>query len=85
MYIQESAFFTATPDIEIVYNEEMLDEMSFSLSTTPGQKYDFVSVALRDLLIGMGFTSHFRYDYEAKVLDKPRQNMTHLRCSLNRR
>ena len=76
MYIQESAFFTATPDIEIVYNEEMLDEMSFSLSTTPGQEYDFVSVALRDLLIGMGFTSHFRYDYEAKVLDKPRQNMT---------
>lgn len=71
MYLQESAFFTATPDIEIVYNERMLNEMSFSLSTAPGQEYDFVSVALRDLFIGMGFSSHFRYNPTTKTLDKP--------------
>lgn len=53
-------FLIDDPDIEITYNENKLDEISFSLEPEPGNNFDFVSLAIRDLLIGLGFTSSFR-------------------------
>lgn len=47
-------------DISITYNQNMLDQFDFSLDGEPGlDKYDFVTVALRDIAIGLGFTSSF--------------------------
>ena len=43
-------------DIQITYNESILDEFSFSLDGDPScNKYDFVTVALRDIALGLGF------------------------------
>lgn len=75
-YIIDASFLTNKPDIEITYNTTMLDEMSFSIDIHPGQKYDFVSVALRDLLIGMGFSSRFFYNPITKGIDLPVLNMS---------
>ena len=68
-------FLTANPDIEITYNESKLSEMSFSLDAVTDAKYDFISVALRDLLIGFGFSSGFRYDPVSKELNNPKRDM----------
>lgn len=42
-------------DIDIVYNSNMLDEFSFNLDGEATDKYDFVTLALRDIAQGMGF------------------------------
>lgn len=75
-YLTNASFFTEAPDIKIVYNIDRLNDFSFSLDTDTGQKYDFVSVALRDLLIGIGFSSRFRYNPITKGIDKPIENIT---------
>lgn len=69
-------FLTAHPDIEITYNTQKLNELSFSLDSNPGEKYDFVSVALRDLLIGLGLSSSYRYLPQTSTLLNPAQEMT---------
>lgn len=51
--IPDSTFFEA-PDIVITYNDQLLNEFSYSLDPTPTDKYDFVSVVLRDLARGFG-------------------------------
>lgn len=75
-YIEDASFLTSEPDITITYNLSMLDDMSFSIDTNPGQKYDFVSVALRDLLIGMGFSSRYIYNPVTKGIELSNQTMT---------
>lgn len=55
-------FLLEYPDIDICYNKEILEEMSFSLDPNPGYKYDFVSIVLRDLLIGLGLSSGFMHN-----------------------
>lgn len=56
--ITDSTFFK-TPDITILYNPEILKECSFSLYSTPTDKYDFVSLVLRDIARGLGIQSRF--------------------------
>lgn len=68
-------FLMGTPDIEITYNDSKLSEMSFSFDAVTDAKYDFISVALRDLLIGFGVTSNFLYNPVTKGLDNPAQEM----------
>lgn len=60
--IESVSFFEdfSKPDIRITYYRNHLDDCSFSLSEIPGDKYDFVSIAIRDLLKGIGFTSIFK-------------------------
>lgn len=51
-------FFTnmETPDITITYNRDILSSCSFSITEEPeADQYDFVTIALRDLLKGLGF------------------------------
>lgn len=44
------------PDISITYNSAYLDEFSFALAEdSPTNKYDFISIALKDLKFGIGF------------------------------
>ena len=73
-------FLIEKPDITVVYNSERLDEFSFSLDATPEGKYDFVSVALRDLVRGLGFSTSFRYNPQTKGLDYPRQELLPFEC-----
>ena len=56
--INSEDFFNK-PDITITYNQNMLDEFSYSLYSTPVNKYDFVTVVLRDIAKGLGFISGF--------------------------
>lgn len=74
-WIEDVNFFTEYPDVEITYNQTLLDEMYFSLDTVPGAKYDFVTVALRDLWRGFGFTHTYRYNPVTRGLDVPAQKM----------
>lgn len=67
--------FFDKPDITITYNKNMLDEFSYSLYNTPVNKYDFVTVVLRDIAKGLGFISGFTADSSTKVfqnLNKPK-------------
>ena len=54
--IKHEDFFNK-PDITITYNIDYLDE--FSLENTPENKYDFVTVVLRDIAKGLSFISGF--------------------------
>lgn len=49
------------PDISITYNNKMLnpDSLSFSLDTCSTTKIDFVTQVLRDIAVGLGFSTHF--------------------------
>ncbi|MCM1317457.1 MAG: hypothetical protein NC241_04695 [Bacteroides sp.] len=69
-------FLIDDPDIEIIYNMQKLDDFSYSLEPNPGEQYDFVSVAIRDLLIGLGLSSSYRYDPVLKELVDPSQEFT---------
>lgn len=69
-------FLVGIPDIEITYNSQKLSELSYSLETNTNQNYDFVSLAIRDLLIGLGFSSSYRYNPITKELYDPTHEMT---------
>ncbi len=47
--------FLLSEDMTITYNSAMLSEFSFNLDAVPENKYDFVSLALRDIALGLGF------------------------------
>lgn len=74
-HVPNLEFLIGDPDIEITYNDSKLSEMSFSFDAVTDAKYDFISVALRDLLIGFGFTSSFIYNPVTKGLENPAQEM----------
>lgn len=75
-YIPDLDFLIGKPDITVTYNSERLDEFSFSIDAAPEDKYDFVSVALRDMLRGMGISSRFRYNPQTNGLEYPMQMIT---------
>lgn len=54
--------FLAKPDIILTYNKDRLDDFSFSLEPTPVEKYDFVTMVLRDIAKAMGFSTNITAD-----------------------
>lgn len=74
--VPDIEFLTKDPDIEITYNSQKLYELSFSLDANPGQNYDFISLAVRDLLIGLGLSSSYRYNPVANELLNPSHELT---------
>ncbi len=64
-------FLNRQPDIFITYNSAMLEDFSFSLGLPEKEQYDFVSIAIRDILTGLGLTTSFRYNPITKGLDAP--------------
>lgn len=66
--IKDSSFFNEE-DIRITYCYGRLKEMSFSLEVTPVDKYDFVTLALRDIAKGLGFCCGIRGDIREKTLE----------------
>lgn len=81
--VPDIQFLTQKPDIEITYNQEKLSEIYFSLNTNPGEKYDFVSLAIRDLLKGLGLISGYRYNPVTGGLENPSREMNPLECYIN--
>lgn len=74
--VPDIEFLTKDPDIEITYNSQKLNEISFSLEANPNHNYDFVSLAVRDLLIGLGISSSYRYNPATKELLNPSHELT---------
>lgn len=69
--IQDTAIF-AQPDLYISYYSDKLDEFDFSLDGQPSpDKYDFVTVVLRDIAMGLGFTTSLSADInKERIKDK---------------
>ncbi|MBD5257451.1 MAG: hypothetical protein HDS52_02010 [Barnesiella sp.] len=74
-YVPNIQFLNEEPDIEIIYNKSKLDEIYFSLDTNPGDKYDFVSLALRDLIRGFGFYHNYIFNPVNNEIRNPQTNM----------
>lgn len=81
--VPDVGFLTKDPDIEITYNQLKLSEMSFSLNPEPGEKYDFVSLAIRDMFIGLGFSSSYRVSPALGILEDPVQEMLPFESSID--
>lgn len=79
--IPDSTFFDA-PDITITYNKERLGEFSFSLEAEPTDKYDFITVALRDIAKGLGFYCGFHSDDGIKIDLPSNRFLTPYECSI---
>ena len=75
-HVPDLEFLTELPDIEITYNNQKLNDISYALDANPGEKYDFVSLAIRDLMIGLGLSSSFRYNSVTKELLDPSNELT---------
>lgn len=56
------------PDIRIVYYQNRLDECSFNLDNPQADKYDFVSVVIRDIFKGIGFMCGIRLNQSTNTL-----------------
>ncbi len=82
-YVPDVQFLTEEPDIEIVYNKQLFNQMSFSLETDPGQSYDFVSLAIRDLLKGLGLANAYRFNPATKELLDPERELTPFESVIN--
>jgi hypothetical protein len=72
-----STDFFEKPDITIVYNKSMIDNFSFSLYSTPVDKYDFVTVVLRDIAKGLGFVTGFTADTSIGAFHKTVKDKTY--------
>ncbi len=83
-FIPDVAFLTSDPDIEIIYNKSMLDEMSYSLDPVSEEKYDFISVAMRDILKGLGLTSGYRYNPITNALEYPTKKPIPFEININK-
>lgn len=82
-YVNDVNLLTGRPDITITYNSEFIDEFYCSLDTLPENKYDFVSVALRDMLKGLGFTSRFIVNAANNTLTDPRGNLNFFETAID--
>ncbi len=75
--IQDVSFLEEKIDMTITYNKNLLNQISYSLDGEPNEsKYDFVTVALRDIAIGLGFTTNFTANVQGKTLVTPREKLT---------
>ena len=74
--IKENDFFDVA-DISITYNKAMLNEFSYSLYATPQDKYDFVTLALRDIARGLGIASNITADVTNKKIIFPQYTATY--------
>ena len=65
------------PDISITYNIDMLDQFSFNLDEEIEEtKYDFVSLALRDIALGLGFSINISANNNTKQIRYPKNKPT---------
>ena len=66
--VHGSLFDESTPDITLTYNKSKLDEFDFTLGEVAADKYDFVTLVLRDIAYGLGFGNRFSKNSEDNAL-----------------
>lgn len=66
----------AQEDIMITYNKSMIDQFSFNLDETAEDKYDFVTLALRDIALGLGIGHSIKANVNAKEIRFPSSKPT---------
>ncbi len=64
------------PDIVIRLNKEIGNDLSYSITEVESDKYDFVSLALRDLIRGLGLVSGYRVIPNATIIIPPSRCLT---------
>lgn len=69
--------FFNKPDVVITYNKSMLNDFSYSLDNTPTNKYDFVTVVLRDIARGLGFSFNMTANSQKKILEDTNRPLTY--------
>lgn len=69
--------FFNKPDIVITYNKSMLNDFSYSLENTPVNKYDFVTVVLRDIARGLGFSFNMTANSQKQTLEDTNRPLTY--------
>lgn len=69
--------FFNKPDISITYNKSLLNDFSYSLENTPVNKYDFVTVVLRDIARGLGFSFNMTANSQKKTLEDTNRPLTY--------
>lgn len=69
--------FFNKPDIVVTYNKSMLNSFSYSLDNTPVNKYDFVTVVLRDIARGLGFSFNMTANSPKQILEDERRPLTY--------
>lgn len=76
--IESVSFFEdfSRPDIRIIYNGNKLGDCSFSLAEISNDKYDFVSIVIRDLLKGLGFASALKANVSTEEILNINDNHT---------
>lgn len=60
--LTDASYLTSPHDITITYNENRISEFSFSLDGELEDKYDFITLALRDIGYGLGCSSSLTAD-----------------------
>lgn len=63
-------------DMTITYNQNLLDQFSFNLDELAEDKYDFVTMALRDIAIGLGIGHQITADNASRVIKFPENRPT---------
>ncbi|MGF0098736.1 hypothetical protein ACQRD6_10390 [Prevotella sp. SGI.027] len=69
--------FFNKPDIVITYNMSMLNDFSYSLDNTPVNKYDFVTIVLRDIARGLGFSFNMTANSQKQTLEDTNRPLTY--------
>lgn len=70
-YVPNVDFLISEPDIKITCNENLIENLSFSLYPDPEDKYDFVTVVIRDLLKGIGISSGYLANNVTNAIEAP--------------
>lgn len=68
--------FINSPDATIIYNIDKIDDFSFSIDETPSDKYDFVTLALRDIAKALGFITSITANPSGGYVDVRNENIT---------
>ena len=66
--IDDTTFFER-PDIIVTYNKNKINDFSFSLYSTPTDKFDFVTIVLRDIAKGLGFSTNLTANVIAQKMN----------------
>ena len=82
--IPSITFLNEDPDISIIYNEQKLNELYMSFESNPGEKYDFITVAIRDLMIGFGLSHSYLYNSATGELRNPAHLMKPFELLINK-
>ena len=60
--IHDVDFLIGEPDMDLIYNSEYEDQFCYDIENFSSDKFDFVTVVMRDVLKGLGLSCSFNYN-----------------------